>query len=270
MLNVKHAQDDLFFFSAEHDFKAESLGFPQHYHDLLEIYFLEEGNCHFFIDNKSYQLEAGDIVLCPGGTIHKAKYEDTDYKRVLINCSRYYIPGSIFKDISNIIYVYRNDNITTEVKHIFDSLKKEYESGDKYSAEAIRGLMYMLFIMLARNENKKSQTLISNAYIDTAIEYIKNNFQSQITLTDIAKKCSVSTEHMSRIFKKETGCCFSEYLTYTRLQHAEYLLKNSNLSITETAQSCGFSDSNYFSVVFKKNYKKSPMALKKEFKSSKK
>lgn len=270
MINVKHAHDDLFFYSAEHDFEAESLGFPQHYHDLLEIYFMQEGSCRFFIDNKSYILEAGDIVLCPAGVIHKAKYEDKDYKRYLINCSKYYIPSSIFKSISNIIYVYRNEEIMPEINCIFDGLKKEYEDGDKYSFEAIRGLMYMFFILLARNENQKSHALINNVYIDTAIEYIKNNFHSQITLNDVAKKCAVSAEHMSRIFKKETGYCFSEYLTFTRLQHAEYLLKNSKLSITEIAQHCGFSDSNYFSAVFKRNYKKSPMTLKKEFKAYKK
>jgi len=269
MINVKHASDDLFFFSSEHDFEAESLGFPQHYHNLLEIYFLQTGNCRYFIDNKSYNVEAGDIVIIPGGIIHKAKYENSDYSRYLINCSKYYIPSSIFKQISNLIYVYRNDSVMPEINRIFEDIKNEYEKPDKYSQEAIRGLMYMLFILLARNKNQKSHVLINNIYIDTAIEYIKNNFQSQISLDDVAKMCALSSEHLSRIFKKETGYCFSEYLTFTRLQHAEYLLKNSDLSITETAQQCGFSDSNYFSVVFKKNYKKSPSELKKEYKTSK-
>ena len=262
MINVKHAPDDLFFFSAEHDFEAESLGFPQHYHNLLEIYFMQKGNCRYFIDNKSYNVETGDIVIIPGGTIHRAKYENSDYKRSLINCSKYYIPSSIFKQLSSIIYVYRNDLVMPEITRIFEDIKREYENPDKYSSEAIRGLMYMLFILFARNKNQKSHALISNVYIDTAIEYIRNNFQSKISLDDVAKICAVSSEHMSRIFKKETGYCFSEYLTFTRLQHAEYLLKNSNLSITETAQQCGFSDSNYFSVVFKKNYKKSPSEIK--------
>ncbi len=266
MINIKHSHDDSFFFSAEHDFEAESLGFPQHYHNLLELYFLQTGSCRYFIDNKSYSVEAGDIVIIPGGIIHKVKYENADYSRYLINCSKYYIPSSIFKHISGLIYVYRNDRVIPEIKSVFDNIKKEYETPDKYSPEALRGLMYMLFILLARNENQKSHALISNIYIDTAIEYIKNNFQSQISLNDVSKKCTVSAEHMSRLFKKETGYCFSEYLTFTRLQHAEFLLKNSNLSIMEVAQQCGFSDSNYFSVVFKRNYKKSPTELKKEFK----
>ena len=269
MINVKHGTDDLFFFSAEHDFEAESLGFPQHYHNLLEIYFLKEGSCRYFIDNKSYSVDSGDIVLIPGGVIHKAKYEDNNYSRYLINCSKYYIPSSIFKHLSSLIYVYRNDDVINEIKKLFEKIDIEYKNPDKYSAEAIRGLMYMLFIILARNNNQKAHASISNIYIDTAIEYIKNNFQSQITLDDVAKICAVSSEHMSRIFKKETGYGFSEYLTFVRLQHAEYLLKNTNLSVTETANQCGFSDSNYFSVVFKKNYKKSPTEVKKEFKTSK-
>jgi len=69
---------------------------------------------------------------------------------------------------------------------------------------------------------------------------------------------------MSRMFKKETGFGFSEYLTLVRLRHSEFLIKNKNLSITEVAHRCGFEDSNYFSVIFKRNYKISPREMKKQ------
>lgn len=52
------------------------------------------------------------------------------------------------------------------------------------------------------------------------------------------------------MLKKETGFGFSEYLNLLRLQYAETLLQQSDkLSISEQ---CGFNDSNYFSVKFKK------------------
>ena len=91
---------------------------------------------------------------------------------------------------------------------------------------------------------------------------MQKNFASDITLSGIAKMCSVSPEHMSRTFKKETGFGFSEYLTHLRLKEAEYLLKNSTLPITDVAYQCGFFDSNYFSVVFKKIFGVSPSGMR--------
>ena len=86
----------------------------------------------------------------------------------------------------------------------------------------------------------------------------------KLTLSGLAKRFSVSFEHFSRMFKKETGLGFSKYLNSLRLQYAEQLLKSSEkYSITEVAQICGFDDSNYFSKKFKEVYGISPKKLQK-------
>jgi AraC-like DNA-binding protein len=75
----------------------------------------------------------------------------------------------------------------------------------------------------------------------------------------VAGRFFISPEHFSRIFKRETGFNFSEYLNLLRLKRAETLLRQLNTApITQIAQSCGFNDSNYFSVQFKKLYGISP------------
>ena len=87
---------------------------------------------------------------------------------------------------------------------------------------------------------------------------------SDLKLTDVAEEVSISPEHLSRVFKKETGFGFSEYLSLVRLQKAEELLKSEkDLSISEVAYHCGFNDSNYFSEKFKRSYGVSPLKYKK-------
>lgn len=237
----------------------------QHYHNLFEIYFLLEGKCTYFIDNKTYIIEAGDLVLIPGGTIHKTQYPgNVPYSRMLINCSNYYIPPSIYHDIPKLLYVYRNDDILPKIQSILNDIDNDYKSGDKYCVDSLQSLVHSLFILIARHPNQKSNASVKNEYIEKAINYIQSNFKNKIMLDDIAKVCAVTPEHMSRMFKKETGFGFSEYLTLVRLQHSEYLIKNKNLSVTEIAHSSGFEDSNYFSVIFKKQYNMSPREMKKQ------
>ena len=75
----------------------------------------------------------------------------------------------------------------------------------------------------------------------------------------MAKRFSVSREHFSRRFKKETGFGFCDYVNLLRMKKAETLLKQmDNISVAKVAAQCGFSDSNYFSVKFKKMYNISP------------
>ena len=253
---------DIFFFSSQHDVSMPPLGGPKHYHSLFEIYYLTSGKCIYFIHDKSFSVEAGDILIIPAGTIHKSQYHDSNYTRLLINCSKYYIPSSIFNSLQDLIYLYRNDSILPKINELFSVIQKDYENPDIFSQDSLRAHMYALFILLARNPNQKRTDFVRNQYVEQTISYIENNFANKISLFDIAKMCSVSPEHLSRTFKKETGFGFSEYLTNTRLKNAEYLLKNTALSITETAYQCGFYDSNYFSVIFKRNFGMTPSEMR--------
>lgn len=262
MDSVKIGTKKDFFFSNVHDTTNMPTGGTHHYHSLFEIYYLTMGNCSYFIHNKSFSVEAGDILIIPAGVTHKSQYHDQNYTRLLINCSKYYIPSSILNSLQDIIYVYRNDDIRAKIDELFSIIQKDYQAPDAYSAESLRAHMHSLFILMARNPNQKRMEFMKNDYIEQAVGYMQKNFSNDITLSEIAKMCSVSPEHLSRTFKKETGFGFSEYLTHLRLKEAEYLLKNSSLSITDVAYQCGFLDSNYFSVVFKKNYGTSPSGIR--------
>ena len=67
-----------------------------HYHDSFEIYYLSQGSCHFFIDNRSYDVSAGDLVLIPEGIIHRTNYgSDEEYARTVVEFPTSLIPLSV-------------------------------------------------------------------------------------------------------------------------------------------------------------------------------
>lgn len=236
-----------------------------HYHSLYEIYFLEEGNCTYIIDNKVYNVQSGDIVIIPDGMIHHTKYDNIRHSRILINCSSEYIPSSIRREILTGNYLYRNPYVTDEIKKILEKTEGEYRLSDRFSDEIISCLTHSLFYLLMRNSDSCINIDGGNKVIEQAVAYIKENFDSDITLSALAKKFSVSPEHFSRMFKKETGLGFSKYLNSLRLQHAEQLLRNNEVhNITEIAEICGFEDSNYFSKKFKEVYGISPKKLQRK------
>ena len=97
-------------------------------------------------------------------------------------------------------------------------------------------------------------------YTVSDVEYTGLAEDGRLNAGEIAEKLSVSAEHLSRQFKKDTGIAFSEYVNLLRFKKAEELLASGKReTIISIAHMCGFNDSNYFSSKFKKIYGVSPL-----------
>lgn len=241
-----------------------------HYHSLLEIYYMKKGSCNYFIDDKSYRVEAGDLVFIPSGIIHKTIYEVDFHDRWLINCSFDFIPDSVKGVIKNLPHFFKKSAVTAQCEKVMEKINEEYLRNDEYSLDALKGLTSELVFLLVRNAENQEEETSGSKFIEKAVKYIQENYSQEVTLSEVAEILSVSPEHLSRTFKRETGFKFSEYLTLFRLQKAEYMLKNEpGRSIQAVAFACGFNDSNYFSYKYKKQYGIPPKKIKKSKKFEK-
>lgn len=261
-LGKQHAEK---YFRFENSGDAKSIVDNKHYHTAFEIYYLEDGLCRYFIDNKCYDVSAGDIVLIPEGVIHHTTYQGEYHRRRLIYCSRSFIPNAVTEKLSSMTYIYRNSSVSEDVKKIFNIIEREYSSPDRYSSGIISTQTELLFYLLARNKNEYPSSSEGNEYVSAAIGYVREHLTDGVKLSDAARAVSVSPEHLSRIFKQNTGLGFSEYVTLLRLRKAEELLRgNGRMSVSEVAYACGFNDSNYFSEKFKRSYGLSPIKYRKQ------
>lgn len=102
------------------------------------------------------------------------------------------------------------------------------------------------------------ETVIANQVICDVIAYIKAHYLSSISLADIADQFYLSKEHLSRLFKKETGQNLFSYIMELKLTEGKRLLETTNMTLDDIAFHLGFSNGNYFSKVFKKNCGLSP------------
>ena len=91
-----------------------------------------------------------------------------------------------------------------------------------------------------------------------AQEYIQENYKKDLSLDALSKELDISPYYFSKLFKEETGSNFVEYLTNLRMSRAKELLKDEKLSMKEICMEVGYSDPNYFSRIFKKNFGMTP------------
>lgn len=102
-----------------------------------------------------------------------------------------------------------------------------------------------------------------NIYVKKAIEYVHNNYNQHISIDEVSDFLCINKSYFCNLFKKSTGVTFSYFLNYFRIEKSKKLLENSNLSLLDVALEVGFTNQNYFTMVFKKIKGKTPSQYKK-------
>ncbi len=88
--------------------------------------------------------------------------------------------------------------------------------------------------------------------IKQAITEIELNLSKNLNLRTLARQINISPNHLSTLFRKETGSTLTDFINQKRIEHALLLLNTSNWQIQIIAQDCGITDANYFTKLFKR------------------
>jgi len=107
-------------------------------------------------------------------------------------------------------------------------------------------------------EHKRRLSSEAKRLVRLAMAYIHEHFFDSISRSDIALHVGITEDHLTFCFRQELGTTPIEYLLRYRINQAKKLLENGKLSITEIALSVGFSDSGYFSRIFRRETGVSP------------
>lgn len=110
---------------------------------------------------------------------------------------------------------------------------------------------------------KKERGYSSN--VEKAMEFIRGNYQMDLSVDDVAASVFLSSGYLSIIFKEETGYTVLEYITAIRMNKArELVLEGPGLKVKEIAEQLGYNNVQSFIRYFKKYYGETPMAYRKK------
>jgi two-component system response regulator YesN len=90
-----------------------------------------------------------------------------------------------------------------------------------------------------------------NVFIDKAMQFIRENYNKDISLASIASQINLSPFYLSKLFRRITGKTCTDIITEERIKAAKKLLLK-NFSSKETCYLVGFNSQNYFTRIFKK------------------
>lgn len=246
-----------------------------HYHPYYEFYYLLSGTRKVFINDTIYSVKKGDLIVIPKGELHRTTYIGGEtHERIVMDFNDDFIEPLISKigyDSFDKCFDNRQLSIPPNrreyVEELFGKIIREHNGVDSYSSTILSLYVYELIMFVLRcHENSDHPCAVAEIgddIISDAARYISSNFTHDLSLTQLADKYSMSPSYFSRKFKLCTGFGYKEYLITIRIIEACKLLLNTDLTITEIAEKCGFDDSNYFGDSFKKAKGISPREYRK-------
>ena len=239
-----------------------------HYHEYCEMVFVHTGTCHCIISANKYTLEAGDTIFINSEEPHFIGLFDDTAEYVVIK----FLPSIIFSGehtLSEYSYLLLLQNCEkhravlksseTEAYHfgnLFDKILNEYNDRSFGYELALRTFVMELFLYTIRVWKQDTLELATRKLstanertLQKAVEYIKINYVN-VSQIACAKALSISTSHLSRLFKNGLNMSFSSFVNSVKLAESEKLLLTTDMSITEIGAACGFSTTSYFISIF--------------------
>lgn len=232
-----------------------------HSHSWYEIFYVRTGKCSFFMDDKVYLMNAGDIAVIPPETKHKTAYLDETNERLCIEFTEDYLSPLIaslgIQTVSSQLFTVLHPQLENApvLDLLISNMIAEKQSSDYLSGLFLSAYFQEFILRLMRthspSDGQPAARFNPNNTIQLAVEYIDENYQNKITLQEIADKYHLNPSYFSKRFKTVRGIGFKEYLNNLRITRSEKLLLETKKSITEIAFECGFENSNYFGDAFR-------------------
>ena len=258
----------------------------RHTHENLELYFLFSGDRFYFVDQDTYHLKKQMAILVNRNQIHKTSPAGPgEAHRFLIQLDPVKLQPFFrelgFRDASAFGDRYWgavsfSDSEWALADALLARIRKCFREPDALSSAEIRLSCLEIFLLFARcrtagnrikaggEENKAIVNTGMYQKVHEIALYLQNHSAEPLSLSALSGRFYLSRSYLTRIFKSVTGFTVLEYQTYIRMQKAQLLLKETDLSITEIAAETGFGNVTYFERIFRKATSVTPFRYRRD------
>lgn len=256
------------------DFAWDSFQMDFHTHAGIEINYVSDGSCAYYVNSERYVLKKHNLLLFNSGLWHKLEFiPNTPCS--LHGCSlapaaanegmlplRSLIQSN--SDLKQFVHSFSGVAIISDAHSIYPSIKAVLDEFQHKHCPCYSNIIInKMLIDIARVYQSANSYLIS--HINAIKDYIQQNYCNITCIDDIANHVGLNKTYMQRIFKQQMECTVWQYLTNVRMRTAELLLKSSDINIGDLDQQVGINSRQNFYLLFRKQYGVSPQEFRKQY-----
>lgn len=249
---------------------------PWHWHEELELGYIQEGISKIVTVGAEYTVRQGDGFFVNSNVMCMKQNASSGVKTIEINHifhpvflgghfksrfeTKYLNPIINNREIK--VHIIRRGHFTANLilENLYRLKELQKENDSEFQTRNILSETWSLLIKeIQENPDKRIITGAEQTNrLRNMIAFINQHYFEKITLSEIAKTAGVSEREAARCFKKSIGQSPMEYLMEYRLNQSKKLLLETDRTITDICQQCGFSDSAYFGKIFRRFYGMTP------------
>lgn len=239
----------------------------EHFHNEIELICVISGSMTVYVEKSMIQLSKENMIVVNTNEHHSHQASDD-----ILYCSIYvsYQKVCDLLEIGEINFVHElpEGKLTQDLRTVVHQILNYQNSAQTrplYAYSLYYQMMDILTCHFSREmfQYTKGKNQERNAKINN---YIRNNYNKQITLNDLAKRLFISDAYLSRYFKQTYGMGFAEYLGNVRMHHALDDIEHTDKILMEVALRNGFSNVSAFNKKFKQLYNMTPSEYRKNLK----
>lgn len=252
---------------------------PFHWHKEWELIRIRSGNVVLHADEQVFLAREGDILLFRDGMLHGSPLpEDVLYDCFVFDLHGLFRSSELMKkslrpiyrmDILPDIYYPKETNadLYPFVSELMELHYQEFCTSTSSSCSELITISCLghLFARILQNGHysAKPKDTIQSAHrivqIKSVLEYIDQNYHTEVTLEQLAKIAKMNPRYLCRVFKEITSLSPIDYVINYRIEQACRLLSSTKMSVLDVALECGFNDCSYFIRTFKQRKRLSPL-----------
>lgn len=253
-----------------------------HDHTFFELLYVYDGRCTQKLRHTEFTLQTGDLCIIPPGIEHAIAVNDESIVlNILIRKNTLHNIFFNFLNTQNILssfflnniyaqrandYIIFHTGIDLEIQRGFLYMLWETTNKEMYHNQMIGNTLMLVFGLLIRNYEHTVEmptfTHKSDVQRYALLQFIQENYRT-VRLEDVAAKFHYTPEYTSRLIKDTTGMTFTEITQRIRMEKAQDLLSNTNLSIAAISEEIGYDAPEHFIRLFKKYSQMTPSAYRK-------
>ena len=237
-----------------------------HYHQNPEVFYVLTGELKVQIDETTFLMKQGDILLINANKRHTMNgNEELLGARFDLD---FHLLAEYMESMQLLFWcnsVADKNAAYADLREVFDQILSRYFEKDEKSALDLQALYFQAAHILTSNFLVKADDTRLNMddsqdrqRVRQIQNYIQANYQSQISLNNLADQLYLSNAYLSKYVKKHLGLTFMEYLNNVRLFHAVDELLYTKKNMTHIALDNGFPTSATFTKAFRDIYGEAP------------
>lgn len=236
---------------------------PDHSGNFYQILYITEGSADYIIDKKLYHAVCGQVVFWGPSEQPSAIYAGSDYKRYAIRI-RTFSPHEITRNqkLYSLLQHFTDSHMKVlnlmehqnDIQSSFERIVREAAADQEWKEDILNLLLLELLMRLYRLEpDSSSGGHKENADIVLRIQnLLETQYHSSYTLAKLASDYGISASYLSHIFREFCGTSIMRYLLNCRMAAAKRFLSQTDLTVNEIVELCGFTDFSNFSRTFKR------------------